>query len=56
MKKTSTFSDEKPETLTKPETSTKPDLGRQPTLGESFERHAKADEWERTELQDIRQR
>lgn len=50
MKKSSTFSDEKPET------STKPDLGRQPTLGESFERHTKADEWERSELQDIRQR
>ncbi|WVZ11462.1 hypothetical protein V8G54_015992 [Vigna mungo] len=50
MKKTSTFGDEKPET------STKPDFGRQPTLGESFERHTKADEWERSELQGIRQR
>ncbi|BAT99103.1 uncharacterized protein HKW66_Vig0175260 [Vigna angularis] len=50
MKKTSTFIDKKPET------STKHDLGRQTTLGESFERHTKADEWERTELQDIRQR
>jgi len=50
MKKVSTFSDEKPET------STKPDHGRRPTLGESIERHTKADEWERTELQEIRQR
>ncbi|CAJ1931953.1 unnamed protein product [Sphenostylis stenocarpa] len=50
VKKTSTFSDEKPET------STKPDLGRRQTLGESFERHIKADEWEGTKLQEIRQR
>ncbi|KHN03627.1 hypothetical protein glysoja_031124 [Glycine soja] len=47
MRKSSTFSDEKPET------STKPAPVRQPTV---TERHTKADEWERAEFQEIRQR
>ncbi|KAK7407411.1 hypothetical protein VNO78_09314 [Psophocarpus tetragonolobus] len=47
IKKTSTFTDEKPET------STMPAPERQPTV---TERLTQADEWERAELQDIRQR
>lgn len=47
MRKSSTFSDEKPES------STKPSPVRQPTV---TERHTKADEWERAEFQEIRQR
>ncbi|TKY69606.1 Remorin protein [Spatholobus suberectus] len=47
VKKTSTFSDEKPET------STKPDPVRQQTV---TERRTKADQWESAELEDIRQR
>ncbi|XP_020217943.1 remorin [Cajanus cajan] len=46
MKKTSTFTNEKPET-------TMPDPVRQPIV---TERHTKANEWEKAELEDIRQR
>lgn len=47
MKKTSTFTDKKPET------SANPDPVRQPN---DTERLTKADEWERTELEEIRKR
>ncbi|XP_027361961.1 remorin-like isoform X2 [Abrus precatorius] len=59
MKKTSTFTDTKPEIpspIIPPPPSTKHDPLRQTTPPTDTERQKNADEWERTELENIRQR